>query len=84
MKVLGCGVGRDVSVVVGVVQPVSAIQMEWSLQSREIEDTLLPVARELGVAVVAYSPLGRGFLSARVSSIDDLDAGDRRRYATYC
>lgn len=42
------------------VHPVTAIQMEWSLQTRDIEDSIVPVARELGVAIVAYSPLGRG------------------------
>lgn len=45
------------------VMPITAIQMEWSLQTRDIEKTLVPVARKLGVAIVAYSPLGRGFLS---------------------
>lgn len=60
------------------VHPITAIQMEWSLQTRDIESTLLPVARELGVAIVAYSPLGRGFLTA-LDSIDTLDEGDWRR-----
>jgi len=60
------------------VHPVTAIQMEWSLQTRNIEDTLLPVARELGVAIVAYSPLGRGFLSKTFDSREGLDAGDWR------
>jgi len=45
------------------IHPVTAIQMEWSLQSRDIEESVVPAARELGVAIVAYSPLGRGFLA---------------------
>ena len=66
------------------VQPVSAIQMEWSLQSRSIEDELVPVARELGVGIVAYSPLGRGFLSASFKAVDDLDEKDARRCGNGC
>lgn len=60
------------------VHPVTAIQMEWSLQTREIEEDIVPVARELGVGIVAYSPLGRGFL-ADMSSIETLDEKDFRR-----
>ena len=52
--------------------PVTAIQMEWSLQTRDIEETLLPVARKLGVAIVAYSPLGRGLLSGTFKSRSDV------------
>lgn len=59
------------------VHPITAIQMEWSLQTRDIEQTLVPVARELGVAIVAYSPLGRGFL-ADLTAFDHLDPGDWR------
>lgn len=58
--------------------PVTAIQMEYSLQSREIEASVLPAARELGVAVVAYSPLGRGLLSRRIKGKEGLGAGDWR------
>ena len=58
--------------------PVSAIQMEYSLQSREIEASVLPVARELGVGIVAYSPLGRGLLSRRFKDKSELEAGDWR------
>jgi aryl-alcohol dehydrogenase-like predicted oxidoreductase len=54
------------------VLPITAIQMEWSLQTRDIENTLLPVARKLGVGIVAYSPLGRGFLSRTFKSRDDI------------
>ncbi|CAK4681461.1 hypothetical protein LEN26_006979 [Aphanomyces euteiches] len=59
------------------VHPVTAIQMEWSLQSRDLEDAVVPVARELGVGIVAYSPLGRGFL-ADIDTFDKLDANDWR------
>ena len=47
--------------------------MEWSLQSRDIEKTVVPTARELGVGIVAYSPLGRGFLSNTFTKRADLD-----------
>ena len=60
------------------VHPVSAVQMEWSLQTRDIEKTIVPVARELGVGIVAYSPLGRGFLSFTFEARGDLDAKDWR------
>ena len=59
------------------VHPITAIQMEWSLGSRDIEADVVPTARELGVAIVAYSPLCRGFLSA-VDSFESLPEGDRR------
>jgi len=59
------------------VHPVTAIQMEWSLQSRDIEEAVVPTARELGVAIVAYSPLGRGFL-AELAAFDKLDPSDWR------
>jgi len=52
--------------------------MEWSLQSRDIEAAVVPAARELGVAIVAYSPLGRGFLTA-LNSFENLDANDWRK-----
>jgi len=61
------------------VHPVSAVQAEYSLWSRDIEDDVLPTARRLGIGVVAYSPLGRGFLSGRIRSIDDLAPDDYRR-----
>lgn len=61
------------------VHPVTAIQMEWSLQTRDIEHTVLPVARELGIGIVAYSPLGRGFL-ANISMMDSLSPSDWRKY----
>ena len=61
------------------IHPVSAIQMEWSLQTRDLEETVIPVARELGVGIVAYSPLGRGLLTGAFTSLDDLAATDWRR-----
>jgi aryl-alcohol dehydrogenase-like predicted oxidoreductase len=61
------------------VHPITALQSEWSLWSRDIEDEVLPVARELGVGIVPYSPLGRGFLTGRITSPEDLDADDFRR-----
>jgi aryl-alcohol dehydrogenase-like predicted oxidoreductase len=61
------------------VHPIAAIQTEYSLFSREPEDELLPTLRELGIALVAYSPLGRGFLGGRFRSIDDLAPDDWRR-----
>jgi aryl-alcohol dehydrogenase-like predicted oxidoreductase len=60
------------------IYPVSAIQMEWSLQTRDIEQEIVPTARELGVGIVAYSPLGRGFL-ADVAAFSQLDEKDGRR-----
>src|SRR5256885_661153 len=61
------------------VHPISALQTEYSLWSRDPEDQILPAVRELGIGFVAYSPLGRGFLSGKIKSLDDLDADDWRR-----
>jgi len=61
------------------VHPVTALQSEYSLWSRDIEDDIIPTIRELGIGLVAYSPLGRGFLTGRFSSIDDLPEDDFRR-----
>jgi aryl-alcohol dehydrogenase-like predicted oxidoreductase len=62
------------------VHPISALQTEYSLWSRDPEDKLLPTVRELGIGFVAYSPLGRGFLSGRFQSPDDFEDGDFRKY----
>ncbi len=62
------------------VHPISALQTEYSLWSREPEDELLPTLRELGIGFVPYSPLGRGFLTGEIKSPDDLPATDRRRF----
>ncbi|MES2862060.1 MAG: aldo/keto reductase [Pseudomonadota bacterium] len=59
--------------------PITALQTEYSLWSREPEDEILNVVRELGIGFVPYSPLGRGFLSGDIKSIDDLEEGDFRR-----
>jgi aryl-alcohol dehydrogenase-like predicted oxidoreductase len=61
------------------VHPISALQTEYSLWTRDPEDEVLPAVRELEIGFVAYSPLGRGFLSGRLQSPDDLEAGDFRR-----
>ena len=61
------------------VHPISALQTEYSLWTRDVEDEILPAIRELGIGFVAYSPLGRGFLSGRIRSVEDLEAGDFRR-----
>jgi len=61
------------------VHPIAAVQSEYSLWSRDIEDEVLPTLRELGIGLVAYSPLGRGFLTGAISSPDDLEPGDFRR-----
>ena len=59
--------------------PITALQTEYSLWSRDPEDELLPLCRELGIGFVAYSPLGRGFLTGRIRSVDDLAPDDYRR-----
>jgi aryl-alcohol dehydrogenase-like predicted oxidoreductase len=61
------------------VHPIAALQTEYSLWSREPDAEVLPTVRELGIGFVAYSPLGRGFLTGRFRSIDDLAPGDWRR-----
>jgi len=61
------------------VHPISALQSEYSLWSRDVEDDVLPTVRELGIGFVAYSPLGRGFLTGKYRKPEDLPEGDRRR-----
>lgn len=61
------------------VHPISALQTEYSLWSRDPEDEILPTVRELGISFVPYSPLGRGFLSGQITSLDDLAEDDYRR-----
>lgn len=63
------------------VHPVTAIQTEYSLWSRDPEDELLSTCQELGIAFVAYSPLGRGFLTGQIKKFEDLDPTDYRRYS---
>jgi aryl-alcohol dehydrogenase-like predicted oxidoreductase len=62
------------------IHPIAAVQTEYSLWSREPEDTLLQTLRDLGIALVAYSPLGRGFLAGRIRTLDDLAPDDWRRH----
>ena len=63
------------------VHPIAALQSEWSLWSRDIEESIVPTCRELGIGIVAYSPLGRGFLTGRYTSSADFAAkGDFRQY----
>jgi aryl-alcohol dehydrogenase-like predicted oxidoreductase len=62
------------------VHPITAVQTEYSLWTRDVEQEILPTLQELGIALVAYSPLGRGFLSGRFTSTDELEDGDYRRH----
>ncbi|XP_076882869.1 putative aldo-keto reductase 4 [Bidens hawaiensis] len=61
------------------VHPITAVQLEWSLWSRDVEHDIIPTCRELGIGIVAYSPLGRGFLSSGPKVIDSLPEGDFRQ-----
>ncbi|WP_329124245.1 aldo/keto reductase [Streptomyces sp. NBC_01465] len=61
------------------VHPIAALQSEWSLWTRELEAEIAPVCRELGVGLVPFSPLGRGFLTGRYTSADSFSASDMRR-----
>ena len=61
------------------VHPISALQTEYSVWSRDPEEEILPTLRELGIGFVPYSPLGRGFLTGALRTLDDLDQGDFRR-----
>ncbi len=62
------------------VHPIAALQTEYSLWTRDLEEEILPTLRELGIGLVAYSPLGRGFLTGRFSSPDDFPEDDFRRH----
>jgi aryl-alcohol dehydrogenase-like predicted oxidoreductase len=61
------------------VHPIAALQTEYSLWTRDPEDEILQTTRELGIAFIAYSPLGRGFLTGQIRKFEDLDANDYRR-----
>jgi len=61
------------------VHPIAALQSEWSLWSRDIEDEIVPACRELGIGIVPFSPLGRGFLTGRITSATELGEQDMRR-----
>ncbi|EWY41638.1 aldo/keto reductase [Skermanella stibiiresistens SB22] len=73
-----CEAGPDTIRRAHATHPLSAVQMEYSLWSRDAEDRILPVLRELGIGLVPYSPLGRGFLTGMFRKRDDLIASDRR------
>jgi aryl-alcohol dehydrogenase-like predicted oxidoreductase len=61
------------------VHPITAVESEWSLWTRDVESTVLPAARDLGVGIMAYAPLGRGFLTGQLTSRADLSPSDQRR-----
>ncbi len=63
------------------VHPISALQTEYSLWSRDVEDEILPTCRALGIGFVPYSPLGRGFLSGQIKRFEDLAVDDYRRFS---
>jgi len=63
------------------VHPISALQTEYSLWSREVDEEILPVCRELGIGFVPYSPLGRGFLTGQIKKFEDLAEDDYRRHS---
>jgi aryl-alcohol dehydrogenase-like predicted oxidoreductase len=63
------------------VHPITALQTEYSLWSRDVEDEILPTCRELGIGFVAYSPLGRGFLTGQIQRFEDLAEDDYRRFS---
>jgi aryl-alcohol dehydrogenase-like predicted oxidoreductase len=63
------------------VHPISALQTEYSLWSRDVEDEILPTVRELGIGFVPYSPLGRGFLTGQIQKFEDLAEDDYRRFS---
>ena len=63
------------------VHPITALQTEYSLWSRDVEDEILPTCRDLGISFVAYSPLGRGFLTGDIKKFEDLEEDDYRRHS---
>ena len=63
------------------VHPIAALQTEYSLWSRDVEDEILSTCRDLGIGLVPYSPLGRGFLTGQIKSLDDLSEDDWRRHS---
>ncbi|KAL5834598.1 hypothetical protein ACOSQ4_014095 [Xanthoceras sorbifolium] len=62
------------------VHPITAVQLEWSLWSRDVEEEIVPTCRELGIGIVAYSPLGRGFLSSGPKLVESFSKDDFRQY----
>ena len=83
-KVRGIGlseVSSDTLRKAHAVHPISAVQTEYSLWSRDPEDDIMNMCRELGIAFVAYSPLGRGFLTGQIKKFEDFEANDYRRHS---
>jgi aryl-alcohol dehydrogenase-like predicted oxidoreductase len=81
-KILGYGLSEAAPATIRrahAVHPITALQTEYSLWSRDPEAEILPVVRELGIGFVAYSPLGRGFLTGSIRTVADLDEADFRR-----
>ncbi|KAF5452076.1 hypothetical protein F2P56_027111 [Juglans regia] len=62
------------------VHPITAVQLEWSLWSRDAEEEIIPTCRELGIGIVAYSPLGNGFFSSGPKLVEDLSTNDARKF----
>jgi aryl-alcohol dehydrogenase-like predicted oxidoreductase len=62
------------------IHPITAVQTEYSLWSLDVEAKVLPTCKELGIALVAYSPLGRGFLTGQIKSLSDLPDTDFRKH----
>lgn len=77
---LSNGVTPEILKKANKIHPISALQTEYNLWTREDESTLLPLAKELGISHVAYAPLSRGFISGDLRTFDDLDATDIRRH----
>src|ERR1035441_4370662 len=61
-----------------MIHPIAAVQTEYSLWTRDVEQDILPTCRELGIGFVPYSPLGRGFLGGKIKAAGDLESGDWR------
>ncbi|GKC25651.1 probable aldo-keto reductase 2, partial [Tanacetum coccineum] len=61
------------------VHPITAVQNEWSLWTRDLEDEIVPTCRELGIGIVSYSPIGRGFLASGPKLVENLEDGDSRK-----
>ncbi|KAG2277176.1 hypothetical protein Bca52824_059731 [Brassica carinata] len=64
------------------VHPVTAVQLEWSLWTRDVEEDIVPACRELGIGIVSYSPLGRGFFASGPKLVENLDNDDFRKATT--
>ncbi|MED1204093.1 aldo/keto reductase [Heyndrickxia acidicola] len=64
-----------------MIHPITVLQTEYSLWSRDVEDEILPAVRELGIGFVPYSPLGRGFLTGQITKFEDLAEDDYRRFS---